>query len=129
MISSHDSRRGDSRALDALLEEILIDAYGDCEQLSALHLAFADHVTLPADAFVIGEPIAVIKFDYDGNERRGLTATCRREGEGDYVVSLPDVRFPADSEGARYVAAYRKWLDLEPLPDSGGPTSRSAGRL
>ncbi len=83
---------------------------------------------MPADAFVIGEPISVIGFDYDGNERRGLTATCRREGVGDYVINLPEVEFPRGSEGARYVAAYRKWLGLEPLPDSGEPALRRSSR-
>ncbi len=115
------TQRDETRALDALLDEILTDAYGDDEQLWALHAACEDRVALPADAYVIGEPISVIGFDYDGNERRGLTATCRREDGGDYVVSLPDVHFPPSSEGARYVAAYRKWLGLDSLPDSGAP--------
>lgn len=44
MASRHKSRREDSEALDALLEEILTDAYGDGEQLSALHLAFEERV-------------------------------------------------------------------------------------
>ncbi len=119
--------RDDSGEFDALLEEILVDAYGDDEQLTALHEAFEDGIALPADAFVIGEPISVIEFDYDGNKLRGLTATCRREGGGDYVVSVPDVRFPAASEGAGYVAAYRKWLGLglEPLPESRPASRRS----
>ncbi len=129
--------RDDSEALDALLEEILIDAYGDDEQLTAFQTTFEDQVALPADAFVIGERIFVIGIDYDGNQRRGLTATVsrlppsggtRRRGGGDYVVSLPDVRFSPDSEGARYVAAYRKWLGLEPLPDSGASASRRSKR-
>jgi len=34
---------------------------------------------LPADAFVVGEPVTVLEIDYDGNERRGLTVRCRRE--------------------------------------------------
>jgi len=31
-------------------------------------------VTLPADGFVIGEPVSVIEINYDGNERQ---ATAR----------------------------------------------------
>ncbi len=110
--------------LDALLAEILVDAYGDEEQLWAFHAAFEDRLALPADAFVIGEPVSVIGFDYDGNERRGLTATCRREDGGDYVIGVPDVMFPPSSEATRYVAAYRKWLGLEPLADSEAPKPR-----
>jgi hypothetical protein len=36
------------------------------------------HIGLPWDGFVIGEPVTVMKFNYDGNQPRALTATCRR---------------------------------------------------
>jgi hypothetical protein len=44
-------------ALDELIEEITIDAYGDDEQLWAFRQAFEDEVELPAEGFVIGEPV------------------------------------------------------------------------
>lgn len=62
----------DLAGLDELIEEITIDAYGDDEQLWAFRQAFEDALSLPADGFVIGEPVAVVEIDYDGNERRGL---------------------------------------------------------
>ena len=46
--------------------------------LGALRAQLGD-AALPADGFVIGEPVSVTAVDYDGNERRGLTARCRRE--------------------------------------------------
>ena len=73
--------------LDALIEEITVDAYGDDEKLWAFRQAFEDNVPLPSDGFVIGEPVSVIGIDYDGNERRGLTARCRREDGSAHVVS------------------------------------------
>ena len=100
-------------ALDKLIEEITVDAYGDDEKLWAFRQAFEDDVTLPADGFVIGEPVSVVEIDYDGNERRGLTAKCHREDGSEHVVAASDVVFPQGSSGARYVAAYRKWLGLE----------------
>ena len=99
---------------EALLDEILTDAYGDDEQLWALRQAFEDNVELPADAFVIGEPVEVLEVDYDGNTRRGLTARCRRQDGCEHVVAASEVVFAAASDGARHVAAYRKWLGLEP---------------
>jgi tetratricopeptide (TPR) repeat protein len=54
--------------------------------------------------------------NYDGNERRGLTATCRREDGSEYVVAASDVVLPQLSTGGRYIAAYRKWLNLDPFP-------------
>lgn len=118
-------RRGrrdeDSNVLDELIEEITVDAYGDDEQLWAFRQAFEDDVSLPANAFVIGEPVSVVQIDYDGNERRGLTAKCRREGGSEHVVAASDVVFPEGSIGARYAAAYRKWLGLKPYAHGGTP--------
>ncbi len=65
--------------LGRLIEEIVTDAYGDDEQLWAFHSALEDGIELPCDAFVIGEPVSVVEFDYDGNLRRGLVARRRRE--------------------------------------------------
>jgi len=122
------SRRGyfdkDLAALDRLIEEITVDAYGDDEQLWAFRQTFEDDVALPADGFVIGEPVSVVEIDYDGNERRGLTAKCRREDCSEHVVAASDVVFPEGSSGARYLAAYRKWLGLEPYPGGAPASSR-----
>ncbi|MFU8858017.1 MAG: hypothetical protein ACNA8S_13565 [Deferrisomatales bacterium] len=105
------SRAGaDDKELDDLIEAITVDAYGDDEQLWAFRQVLEDEVALPADAFVVGEPVSVIEIDYDGNVRRGLTARCRREDGAEHVVAASDVVFPERSSGARYGAAYRKWL-------------------
>ena len=73
-------KRKTSAELDTLIEEIRVDANGEEEQLWAFRQAFEDNIPVPCAATVIGEPVQVTKFDYDGNERRGLTATCRRAG-------------------------------------------------
>ena len=63
--------------LDELIDEITVDAYDEQEQLWAFRQAFEDNIALPAEGFVAGAPVVVVAFDYDGNERRGLTAKCR----------------------------------------------------
>jgi len=103
--------------LDEIIEEITVDAYNDDEKFWAFRQAFEDNVELPADGFVIGEPVSVIEVDYDGNERRGLTARCRREDGSEHVVALSEVVFPQASAGANHIAAYRKWLNLDPFPE------------
>jgi hypothetical protein len=65
---------------------------------------------------VIGEPVSVVEFDYDGNERSGLTARCRREDGSEHIVAASDIALPGRSSGARCLAAYRKWLGLKPFP-------------
>jgi len=115
----------DLDALNEMIEEITVDAYGDDEQLWAFRQAFEDNVELPADGFVIGEPVSVIEVNYDGNERRGLTARCCREDGSEYVVAVSEVVFPKASAGARHIAAYRKWLNLDPFPGEMQDPSRN----
>ena len=43
------------RDLAERIEEITVDAYGEGEQLKAFRQAFEDELSLPAEAFVIGE--------------------------------------------------------------------------
>jgi hypothetical protein len=111
-------------ALDELIDEITTDAYGEDEQLWAFRQAFEDSVTLPAEATVVGEHVLVIAFDYDGNERRGLTAKVRRADGREHVVAAEDVTMPARSEGARHLAAYRKWMGLTPSRSSATAAQR-----
>lgn len=115
-MSTKGIRENNHTALDKLINEITVDTYGDDEGFWAFRKAFEDDVNLPADGLVIGEPVSVIEIDYDGNGRRGLTAKCRREDGSGHVVAARDVVFPQRSSGARYLAAYRKWLGLEPYP-------------
>ena len=117
-----------TKGTNALLDEILTDANGDDEQLWAIRQAFEDNVAVPADAFVIGEPVEVVAIDYDGNTRRGLTVRCRRQDGNAYVVAASDIAFPEGSEGARHVAAYRRWLGLDPVPQCEAAPSGRARR-
>ena len=102
--------------LKDLLSEIVVDAHDEDEQLWALREAFEEGADLPVDAHVIGEPVTVLEVDYDGNERRGLTALCRRSDDGtEHVISLADVLFKQGSEVGRHASAYRLWLGLDPI--------------
>lgn len=102
--------------LNNLVDDIIVDAYGDDEQLWAFRQAIEDEVMLPADAYMVGEPVTVKKIDYDGNERRGLTARICREDGLEHIVSASDLIFPEGSEAADYMAAYRTWLGITPYP-------------
>jgi hypothetical protein len=73
-------------------------------------------VNLPCAGLVIGKPISVVEIDYDGNERRGLTAKCRSVDGSEHIVAASDVLFSRRSICACYIACYRKWLGIEPFP-------------
>lgn len=110
--------------LDGLIEEITTDANGEDEQLWAFRQAFEDDVPVPCDATVAGTPVQVLKFDYDGNERRGLTAVCRGSDGRKHVVAASDVIIPLQGQAGRHLAAYRRWMGVEPFP----PGTRSTPR-
>jgi tetratricopeptide (TPR) repeat protein len=103
--------------VDRLIADITVDAHGDDKQLRAFHHAVCDGFDLPCDAFVIGEPVAVVALDYDGNPRRGLIARCRRDDGSDHLVSAAEVVLAPHARGGKLLAAYRKWLGLDPLDE------------
>ena len=98
--------------LQSLIEQITVDGYGDAEQLWAFCQACEEDLRVPCDATVAGAPVTVLKFDFDGNERRGLTARCGLTDGSQHTISAADIRFPAGDPGERYIAAYRKWIGL-----------------
>jgi hypothetical protein len=113
-------------ALEDVIEQITVDAYGDAEQLWAFRQAFEDDLTVPCAATIAGAPVTVVKFDFDGNERRGLTATCRLRDGSQQTISAADVQLPPGDPGERYLAAYRKWMGLPPhrAPKPAKPTRK-----
>ncbi len=125
-MSPRAKRGGGGRSADRddLIDEITIDAHGDDEQLWAFRQAFEDNVAVPSDGFVIGEPVSIVGFDYDGNARRGLTARCRRADGSEHIVAAVDVVLPGHAAGGRYLAAYRRWLGLEPVSGVDAPSER-----
>ncbi len=110
--------------LDALIDEIIVDTDGDDEHLWAFRQGLEDELGLPKEAFVIGEAVTVLTIDYDGNERRGLTARCRREDGTEYQVAACDLFFPRGTMAARSIAAYRTWLGIEPYAQGKVPAKR-----
>lgn len=98
---------------EQLLEDIMMDTYDDDEQLWAFRQAFEDNVVVPLAAHVIGEPVEILEFDYDGNPRRGLTARCRDRGGEEHAIAVSDLLVD-DPTAAVHVAAYRKWMGLGP---------------
>jgi hypothetical protein len=99
--------------LDALIEELTVDAYGDEEQLTGFLTGAEDALNAPEPAIIVGVPVQVVKVDAGLDVRRGLTAICERDGTR-HEVSLADLTFPIDSQLGRVTAAYRRWLGYAP---------------
>lgn len=102
--------------IDALIAEVIIDAYDETDQLWSFRQAFEDIARFPFRATVVGAEVTVTEVDFDGDERRGLVALCQRAGES-YTVSLIDITpvGPLPLETSRLIAAYRRWAGAAPL--------------
>lgn len=98
--------------IDRILEEILTDAYGDAEQLTAFEVAFTDRARFPFAAQVVGTQVEVIDVTFEGDQRRGLTAICRRDGDLHHVSLVDLIPGPVTMETSRLLTAYRRWLGL-----------------
>ncbi len=110
-----DSDKSTADEIDDLLEELLVDAYGDDEQLTALHQGVEDAIELPIDVLITGQPMSLVGIDYDGNARRGLMAQCLGNDGRKHRVSFADVQIPPQTIAYRYLAAYCGWLGIEPV--------------
>jgi hypothetical protein len=60
--------------------------------------------------------------------RVGLTARCRREDGSEHIVAVNEVALPQASPGAWLIAAYRRWLHLDPFPAEIEPPSKRKRR-
>ena len=103
----------DVDALDALIEELTVDAYGDEEQLTGLLTGAEDALATGETAWVVGVQVRVVGVAAGPDARRGLVARCERDG-GRYDIALVDVAFDSGSELGKVAAAYRRWLGCDP---------------
>jgi len=111
-------KQPDPASLDEIIDELTAEAGTDDERIWNFQQAMQKHIWLPCDGSVIGEPITVIEFLYDGNQRRAVTARCRRSDGREYEVAVSDVLIPAAIRGSQFLAAYRQWIGLEPHPSA-----------
>ncbi|MFD8527141.1 calcium-binding protein [Streptosporangium canum] len=93
--------------LDALVEEAVVDAYDDDEQLSGFHVMIDEHLALPFQTTVLGVEVTVKKIDLLPGS--GIVAICAR-GSHRQAIGILDLPLPAPSpEGSEWIEAYRHW--------------------
>lgn len=101
--------------LDALIDELTVDCYNDDEQLTGLLTGAEEALVIGEIATIAGAEIRTMAVDCPSDARRGLTATCERDGHR-FELSLADIRFGDTSELGRIASAYRRWLGCSPHP-------------
>jgi len=100
-------RKADSD-LDRLIDEIIVDANDEDEQLMSFENAFDEEADFPCPGIVVGEEVEVLSVSVK-NHRRELIATCKR-GARQYDVALLDTDVRGNAATSRLIAAYRRWL-------------------
>lgn len=93
--------------LEQLIEEAILDAYGESEQRTGFYTMIEDNLALPFETEVLGVPVTVERIDV--TEAEEIVAICRRGGKRQAipVLNLPLPKPPP--AGAEWIEAYRRW--------------------
>jgi hypothetical protein len=94
--------------LDALIDELTVDAHGDEEQLSGMQCGAEEALRPGERATIAGADVEIMAIGCGPDARTGLLARVRRDGAR-HEVALADLVCDAGSELGRVVAAYRRW--------------------
>ena len=94
--------------LRELIEEAIVDAYGESEQIVGFHTAIDDHLALPFKTTLLGMPVTVRGVDL--TERGEIVAICMR-GRLRQAIPILDLVLPSPAPaGAEWIEAYRHWV-------------------
>jgi len=99
--------------LDALIDDLTVDAHDDEEQLTGFHCGAEEVFQDGESAQLVGVQVQLTAVDQGPDARTGLIARVQRDG-ATYEVALADLRFAAGSRLGLVVAAYRRWQGRTP---------------
>jgi hypothetical protein len=93
--------------LDELVEEALVDAYGESEQATGFYTMLENDLRLPFETKMFGVTVTVESIDITEDDQ--LVAVCRK-GKDRQRISLADLPLPSTlPEGGEWIVAYRYW--------------------
>jgi len=96
--------------LDALIEELTVDAYNDEEQEAGFLVGAEEALVRGEKARLLETEIEVCKILDGPDVRTGLRARVRTGEGASHEVGLADLSFADGSDLGMVVAAYRRWL-------------------
>jgi hypothetical protein len=95
------------RRLEELVEEALVDAYGEAELRTAFFTMIEDQLAVPFETEVLGVTVTVERIDLTDSDE--VVAICRR-GKQRQPIAILDLPLPSPPPaGAEWIAAYRYW--------------------
>ena len=94
-------------ALDEMIEEATVDAYGSSEQITGFHAMLDAHLAVPFKTKVLDMEVTVTRVDVTSDER--IVAVCVR-GRARQRIPILDLPLPDPRpSGAEWIEAYRRW--------------------
>jgi hypothetical protein len=93
--------------LEALVEEAIVDAYGESEQRVGFLCMLQEHLACPFTTEILGQPVRVERIDW--NDAEEIVAVCRRQRHRQLI---PILNLPVPSPpptGWEWIQAYRYW--------------------
>ena len=97
----------DPAALEALIEEATVDAYGEDEQLTGFFTMIQESLAVPFTTTVLGVEVSVVGVDLAEDGR--VVARCVR-GAVRQDIGILDLPLPEPApEGSQWIEAYRYW--------------------
>ena len=93
--------------LEALIEEAIVDAYGEEEQKVGLLTMLQEHLALPFSVSILGVEAIVEKVDRTRDGR--VVVVCQRDGVKQRIEILDLPLSKPTHEGAEWIAAYSHW--------------------
>jgi hypothetical protein len=100
-------RRPSEAKLDKMIEEAIVDAYGESEQIVGFYTMLENNLALPFKTEILGVDVTVERLDLSHDEQ--IVAVCSR-GKAKQRVPLLDLPLPSPSPaGTDWIAAFRRW--------------------
>jgi Calcium binding len=100
------TRLGKQR-LEALVEEAIVDAYGESEQRVGFLRTLQQYLACPFTTEILGQPATVERIDW--NDAEEIVAVCRRQRHRQLIPIL-DLPVPSQRpRGWEWIEAYRYW--------------------
>lgn len=93
--------------LDRMIDEALVDAYGESEQMVGFYTMLEDNLVVPFETEILGVEVTVERVDMTDDEQ--IVAVCTR-GKSRQRVSILDLPLPdPPPAGAEWIDAFRRW--------------------
>lgn len=95
------------RRLERLIEEAIVDCYGEEEQATGLFTMIEGNLALPFRTAILGVTVDVLSIDMTDDTT--VVAICKA-GKRRQRIALADLPLPSPPPaGAEWIAAYRHW--------------------